>query len=199
MVGTALGGCGDGDPTALPGPPDIAAVRVTSPIDTVMAAGGSVQLEAVGLDAAGAPIGGLSFTWTSSDNDIASVNSAGVLAGVPGVGGTLTVTATTGGGASGTLPMRVVHADLPAVAALIADPWTDALAGALSATPGGVVATALDGCADALEAGHVLNLRVCLRTIQTTTAAGGTDRALLAVLGVAALRAELYLALETTQ
>ncbi len=179
--------CGDDGPT---GPPPVASVEVTSPIEDVMAAGRSVQLTAIARDASGTTIPGASFTWSSADESVASVDGAGLVQGR--AGGTATISATADG-VSGSLGMEVVPADLTKILALLGDAYTGRLAGSLTAGPGDAVQSALQDCSDALDAGHVVNLQSCLQRIQSQTATDPTDRALLAVLGLIGLGAELLL------
>jgi hypothetical protein len=63
----------------------------------VSAVGGNVQLTAIARDAAGNPLAGHSFLWTSSDTSIASVDSTGMVTGSLQTSGLVTITATTDG------------------------------------------------------------------------------------------------------
>lgn len=187
----ALAACGDQttEPEPEPQPQGPAAVAVSSPIGAVMAADYTVQLTAVASDAAGSPMSGQSFTWATSNDTVATVTD-GLVRGL--VAGAARITASTGG-VSGSLDMQVVAADLDAIAALLGDPYTAALVAGLGDAARGDAEAALAGCDTALAAGHVLNLRDCLQSIQPGDTTDPTDRALLAVLGVIGLRAELFL------
>ena len=100
---TSCGGGGGGD---IQEPVAVAQVTVTVPATTV-AVGQTLQLAATAQDAAGNPLEGRTFAWTSADAAIASVSTSGLVTGVaPGpvevraasegvTGGvTITVTAT---------------------------------------------------------------------------------------------------------
>ena len=67
--------CGDG-PTV---PGALATIRVTPDPLLVNSIGQLITLEAVGLDANGTEIPGLTFDWLSSDPTVASVNSEGIV------------------------------------------------------------------------------------------------------------------------
>lgn len=155
-----------------------------------MAVGRSVQLDAVATDGSGNELSGRTFGWQTSDASVASVTDAGLVEGVGA--GTATITATAED-VSGTFQMRVVPAELDRITALLEDAYTTQLVGGLSAATGDVVSSALDGCATAVDAGHILDLADCLQAVQDEAPTDGTDRALVAVLGVLALRAQLLL------
>jgi hypothetical protein len=84
-------GC-DSSPSA----PQVDAVRVSSP-EVQVAIGGSVQYSAEALDRSGNPVPGQSFTWSSSNPAVATVDATGRVTGVAegnalifaGVGGIL--------------------------------------------------------------------------------------------------------------
>jgi uncharacterized protein YjdB len=57
-------------------PPAVAAVQVT-PGEVTLAPGGRSQLAASARDRRGNPLAGRVVTWTSSDEDVAAVSSAG--------------------------------------------------------------------------------------------------------------------------
>jgi hypothetical protein len=190
ILALAVAACGD----SATGPPEarVASVEVTSPVDTIMAVGRSAQLSAVARDDRGATVSGISFAWGSSNEEVATVSSTGV---VQAVGpGTTDITATiehvTGG-----LRVRVAGADLDAIAALLADPYAAALVVALGETSRTRVQAALADCASARSAGHVIALNECLAIIaaEADMATGATDRVLAAVLGVFARRAQRLL------
>lgn len=182
----ALGGCGDSGT----GPEPVTAVVVTSPIEGVMALGRTVQLEAAARDGSGGTVPGQAFTWASSDGSVATVSGSGVVHGV--AAGTATISASTDE-VTGRLSMRVVAADLQTIAALLDDAYTQRLASFLQPATGDAVTAALADCGSALDTGYILQLDDCLQQLQAEAATDPTDRALLAVLGVIALRADLFL------
>lgn len=81
----------------------VASVSVT-PTSATTIVGQSVSLTAVPRDAAGNPLAGRIVGWTSSDNAIATVSSAGLVTGV--ASGTVTITASSEG-QSGTATVTV--------------------------------------------------------------------------------------------
>lgn len=183
----ALSGCGDDDPA---GPVPAASVEITSPIEDVMAADRSVQLDAVARDASGNTISEATFSWESSDETVATVDDAGRVEGVESGDATITASAD---GVSGSLRMRVVPAELEKLSTLLGDPYTTRLVSRLTDAPRGRVLDALADCSDAFDVGHILDLRDCLAQIQDESGTSPTDQALLAVLGMIAERAELFL------
>lgn len=78
-----LATCGDGDGVTEP-PPEtqITAVEVSPAADTLLALGATAQLSATALDANGNAISGVTFTWASSDETIATVDASGVVTAV---------------------------------------------------------------------------------------------------------------------
>ncbi|MDH4043759.1 MAG: Ig-like domain-containing protein, partial [Gemmatimonadota bacterium] len=107
-------------------PVAVASVEVTSPLGALLDVGGTAQLSATAMNPAGEAVNGISFTWTSSNPDVVSVSAAGFSEAL-GVG-TATVRAGAGG-VGGSLAIRVVDADLPAISALARDPYMAALVG----------------------------------------------------------------------
>ncbi len=94
----------------------VAAVYMVSvsPSSSSVAAGGTVQLTARAQDQSGNEIPGKTFSWTSSNAEVASVTSSGlVLASIPG---STTITATTDG-VSGSASVTVTGASAPTVTA----------------------------------------------------------------------------------
>lgn len=86
-------------------PVTVGADRVTvTPSPASVRVGGTAALTAQALDAAGAALSGVTFTWTSSDPAVATVDANGVVTGR--AAGTATITAT-GAGASGTTTLTV--------------------------------------------------------------------------------------------
>ena len=72
-------------------PGAVAQVRI-SPSSASVKSGKSVQLTATALDANGDTVSGASFSWHSSDSDVATVSSSGLVRGYDS--GTVTITAT---------------------------------------------------------------------------------------------------------
>ena len=92
--------------------PGATAQRVTvSPVDATMLPGTTQTVIATGWTAAGAAVGDLGVTWTSSDTNIVRVTSTGSAAGLvsaQGPRGTVTVTAKTLSGIIGSAKVTVV-------------------------------------------------------------------------------------------
>jgi uncharacterized protein YjdB len=101
ITASAGGKSGTSTVTVTTGP--LASIRVT-PSAVTVAIGAPQQLTAQGLDAAGNPVSGLSFTWNSSDGSIASVSGDGRINAKKE--GTVLITAF-GGGKSGTSTVTV--------------------------------------------------------------------------------------------
>lgn len=81
----------------------VASVTIASSATTI-APGATVQLSATARTAAGATVGGLTPTWSSSNQGVATVNTSGLVSAV--ANGTATITATMGG-VSGTRVITV--------------------------------------------------------------------------------------------
>jgi uncharacterized protein YjdB len=74
-----LAACSDEtDPAGPPPAQPVAAVQVTAPAPT-LAAGATMQLAATALNAAGAPLGGRTMTWSSGDELKATVSASGLV------------------------------------------------------------------------------------------------------------------------
>ncbi|GIW33092.1 Ig-like domain-containing protein [Meiothermus sp.] len=87
----------------IPPPPAIETIEV-SPTTATKQVGHTQQFTAVAKDAGGNTISGVTFTWTSSDDGVATVNSSGLATAV--AVGTATITASAGG-KSGTATFTV--------------------------------------------------------------------------------------------
>jgi uncharacterized protein YjdB len=74
---------------------EVAAVTVTPAATTITALGETVQLAAMAQDGNGNAVAGKTFTWASSDVDIATVSNSGMVTAV--ASGAAVVTAATGG------------------------------------------------------------------------------------------------------
>lgn len=93
----SLSGCGGGgssNSSGGGGSTTINSIAVT-PTGASIAPGGTQQFTAVARDANGATIGGVSFTWSSSDNGVATINGSGLATGV--AAGTTNITASAKG------------------------------------------------------------------------------------------------------
>ncbi len=102
-VATAtFGACNDDGPVAV-----VDSVAV-APAASTITQGSTVALTATALDAADQPIGGVTFTWSSDDETVATVDAAGVVTGV--APGDATITATAPNGVFGT---ATVHVNAP--------------------------------------------------------------------------------------
>jgi uncharacterized protein YjdB len=82
-------------PPAAPTPPAVGSVTV-SPESSAIMAGDTATLAAVARDPEGATLSDATFTWQSSDPEIASVSAAGQVTGVA-VGGPVSIIATADG------------------------------------------------------------------------------------------------------
>ena len=74
-------------------PPSVVATVMVSPPEASIEAGGTHQFEATALTDDGMPIPGAEFTWTSSDDGVASVDSNGLATGVSAGEAAITATA----------------------------------------------------------------------------------------------------------
>jgi hypothetical protein len=94
LIALTLAACGDQDATD-PGqtlPAAVASVVVTPASATLVSLGETVQLTASALDVNGNTISGKTFTWSSSDEGIATVSSSVLVTAV--ANGSVTITAT---------------------------------------------------------------------------------------------------------
>ena len=101
---TACGGGGDGGTTTPPPPPVVATVSVTAASTTPLLPGGTVQLSARALTAAGVEVASAAISWSSSATTITTVSTTGLVTAVGA--GTSTITATSGA-VSGTATVQV--------------------------------------------------------------------------------------------
>ena len=102
----ACGGKDTVGPGTGNGTPTVASVAVTPENPTLVSLGETVQLTASARDASGNTISGKTFTWSSSDAGIATVNASGLVTAV--ANGTTSVMATTDG-ISGSTSATVAH------------------------------------------------------------------------------------------
>lgn len=99
IIGALVGGfvaCGDDDGTGPDPGPNVASVTVTAGSATTLESlDETVQLQATALDADGDPVSGVTFTWTSSAPEVASVDGTGLATAV--ANGQAEIGAETGG------------------------------------------------------------------------------------------------------
>jgi DNA/RNA endonuclease G (NUC1)/polyhydroxyalkanoate synthesis regulator phasin len=103
-IASTFGLCNDTEP---PPPAEVASV-VVSPASATIVQGGNQQFAATAYDSGNQPIAGVTFTWTSSDPSVASVNATGLAIGVSP--GDTVITATSANGKFGT---AALHVDVP--------------------------------------------------------------------------------------
>lgn len=181
----ALPACGgDGDPASR-----VSSVSLTSALDTVIPVGFTTAVTAIGQDSDGDPVD-VTFDWASSAEQVASVSGSGAVLGVADGRAVISATARESdlvapGGATGTIPMRVVDADVDALRALLADPLAAHLVAALGPSQG-AVADALDECDAGLSSGNLVRASGCIDAVRAALASAtdGDDRALLATLSL---------------
>lgn len=89
LVAMTTGSCGG------PSEPELASVRVTPSSASVFALGDTVRLSATAMGAGGDALSGYAFSWSSSDEGVARVSSAGVVTAIGD--GVATISATTSG------------------------------------------------------------------------------------------------------
>jgi uncharacterized protein YjdB len=92
-VAFVLGACGGEDPGGPNGPggQTVASVAVAPVADTLVSFGETVQMNASALDASGSAVSGQTFAWTTSNPNVATVSSSGLVTAVGD--GTVTITA----------------------------------------------------------------------------------------------------------
>lgn len=169
--------------------PSIESVELTSAIDTVIPVGATAQLTAVALDGGGDVVSGATFDWSSSAPAIASVGASGEVLAVSAGRATITATARTGDvagpSASGSLPVRVLAADIEGMSVLLDDPVVGHFSDPLGA-PKSAVQTALGECDAGLTSGNLVKVITCIETIrdEAESATDGSDRVLLGSLGL---------------
>jgi len=125
-VAIVVGACGSEGPACDPTNPicatggtnQIAAISISSPMDSVLAAGSTVQLQAVTADSRGVVVPAV-VNWTSSDDAVAAVTSSGLVSAR--ATGSATITASSGA-ASATYAIRVVDARLAEIGPVLSDP-----------------------------------------------------------------------------
>lgn len=176
LAALGLAACDSSGATA---PPEIATIEVTSPINTTIAVGRDAQLTAVARDAQGRELSP-TFTWSSTNTAVATVSQAGLVGGVAAGNAVITAEAE---GKAGSLAMRVVDADLSALASILTDPLRTHLTARLTSARTAVEA-ALTAADQALAAGNLIALNDALLEVraQAGSATSADDRAILATL-----------------
>ena len=183
--------CGD-DPIDPPPTSTLTSIVVTSPVDSVMAAGRNATFTAEAFDQSGGAMTA-TFTWASSNGSTAGVNSGGVVSAL--AAGTTTISATSST-VTGDLAIRVVPSDLDGLTATLTEPFFLALSGALASATTSQLQGAVTACTLAVTAGHVLNIRQCLIDAAGVGGSDGNDDALLGILALFIQQAERQLAYE---
>jgi len=89
--------------TAPPPPPTVASITVQLASSSVQV-GGSTAATAIAKDASGNPMGGISFAWSSSNTNVATVSGSGAVNAI--AAGTASIIAT-GGGKTGSQTLTV--------------------------------------------------------------------------------------------
>lgn len=179
LLASVMAACG-GDSTA---PPTIASVTVTSPLGVVWDVGTAVQLVAVAQDVRGNTASGVTYTWTSSDPDVVSVDGMGRVQSVRAGSSTIRAVA---GAVTGSLQVQVVEADVAAITTLTGDAYMAALVAGTTSAVRARLQTALANCTAGASAGNLETVQQCLAAIraEASSATDATDRVALAVLGL---------------
>lgn len=105
-VGWTLSACNGDDGVTNPVDAKVASVVVTPADLSFLSFGDTATLSATAKNAGGDPISGRSFTWGSSDENVVTVNSTGLVTAL--ADGTATVSASTGG-VSGSASVEVTQ------------------------------------------------------------------------------------------
>jgi DNA/RNA endonuclease G (NUC1) len=92
-------------------PPAVVASIAVTPSNPSIAQGATQQFTATAADAAGNPIGGVSFTWSSATTGVATVSGTGLATGVSS--GTSTISASAPNGVRGSTVLTVTAAPPP--------------------------------------------------------------------------------------
>ena len=160
----------------------VATVTITSPVDSVIALSRTATMTAVARDASSNPVT-VTFNWTSNTVATATVNATTGLVSPVAVGSTTIQAAQSNNAVTGSHPLRVVNANLPAVTALVTDSLAVTMRRALTATPQAAVVSGLATCSGHVTTGHVRALDTCLTSLKSVSGGtNGTDNALLNVL-----------------
>ncbi len=111
----ALAACGGGGGTTPPPPPvdnALASILVT-PTTLALAAGQQQTITAQGRTAAGAAVSGVTFAFSSSNSNFATVSTSGVVTGLAAGTATITVTGSAGGVSRSATAVATVTGTLP--------------------------------------------------------------------------------------
>ena len=160
----------------------IAEIEAT-PDATALAVGETVTLSAEATDAQGTGVAGVSFTWQSSNESVATVDAIGVASAV--APGTVTITASSGD-ASGSAIVSVLTAAVTSLRDLTSDALIVSLLDGVSVTARDGLAVAVEGVLRGLAEGDVAASQAALadaRNIVGGTATGD-DVVFFAVLDV---------------
>lgn len=162
-------------------PPTLQSVIITSPADTVVGVGFTVQMTAEGIATDGLPLPDVVFTWASSNPNVAQIQSSSGSVSTLSAGST-TITATSDN-IAGSLVMRVVPADVTALSSVLSDSFLSGMIAALSSTTRTSINAQLNLCNTGLASGSMLSVHLCLTTADNQGGDGsGSDTALLAVM-----------------
>jgi hypothetical protein len=180
------------DPEEEEEEPSVAAVTVTSPLGALLAAGVELQLEAEAADGDGAAMTGLTFDWSSSDEDVATVSGSGLVKTL--AAGPVAITATADG-VDGDVSLTVAAADLEGITTVVDDPFTEALHGAVSDPAESSIGAALADCRDGAASGGLTAIQQCVTGVRAAieASADAGEAPLLAVLAILMDRVERLL------
>jgi hypothetical protein len=168
--------CGGGGGNAID------TIVVTSAIDSVIDVGATTQMTGQARTSAGTPVT-VTLAWTSLTPATATVDPASGLVTAAAVGTTTIRASQSQNSVIGTLPLRVVDADLATASELVTDSIAARMRQALSTTPRGAMTTILGNCSTHLTAGNLLALNTCLTNAAAVSGGtNGNDNALLNVL-----------------
>jgi len=190
MVVLLLGACSKAERACDPTDPlcgggggsQIDTIVVTSAIDTVIDVGATAQMTGQARTSSGTPVT-VTLAWTSLTPATATVDAGSGLVTGAAVGTTTIRASQSQNSVIGTLPLRVVDADLPAANALVTDSIAARMRQALSDAPRGAITTIQGNCSLHLAAGNLLALNTCLTNAAAVSGGtNGNDNALLNVL-----------------
>lgn len=162
-------------------PVTVNSVVVTSPIGALLDVGSSTLLTARATDRSGQVVAGAPLTWRSSDPTVVSIDDVGSIRALDVGTATLHVDV---GGVSGSLGIRVVAADRPAITALATEAFVVSMLGGTSAGVGARLRAATSDCTEGARVGGLEVIQECVAAIkqEAASASDPTDRVLLAVL-----------------
>ena len=174
--------------------PSVVAVTVASPVGVLLAADRTFQLEAAPRDADGATVPGVAVDWRTSDTGIATVSGSGLVQTF--TAGSVEITASANG-VDGDVTFTVADANLDGIAAIVDDPFTDALRGTVAGASQSAVEAALAECRQGSLTGGLTAVQECVAGARAAVTASATpaDAPMLAVLAILIDRVELLLSL----